>query len=155
MIKDLSSLPETEKIRWVVRWYQMSRKQRKAEDMPTTAMHVAAMFGVTRDTLNRWRDDFEKLVAHDISTATIADKAKNLDDSMHEEGMEGRSKAAELWYKRQGLLVDKSKVEVEHTFGPNDYYEVFQRLKDICDGCLHIPDGGVCPLLKRPPTLLG
>jgi len=75
----------------------------RADRVPKQKRDLARVLGVSPSLLQKWDEKYRELEA-----TRLVDQIKAMDAAMFEAGTGKRVvSAAELWYKRQGLLVEK------------------------------------------------
>jgi len=96
------------KIRAFIEWCALSKDDRK----PEKQVEFAKLIGVNVDTLSDWKKRtgfFDEVDA--IRDQRFRKYITDLDYAMVQAGLRGNPKAAELFYKRYGYLVERSIVE--------------------------------------------
>jgi len=131
-------------------WHPLTEDEREARGWPITLKAMAAYLGMSYDQLRTWNRVVKKADSLDA-------RIKAVDDRSYKKAVADKStpRDREVFYKRRGLLVDKSEQKVEHSFGPSDYIEIARRIWEDIEGRIPEQCRGSCPLLSGRSLLLG
>ena len=114
---DCKGLRDYRKIRVFIEWCAISEDERK----PKTQREFAEVIGVNPDTLSDWKkregffDEVDKL-----RDQWFRKYVTEIDYAMVKAAKAGNPKAAEIFYKRYGYLVEKHVVEQQPDFDENE-----------------------------------
>lgn len=91
------------------------------ERQPPTQKELARELGCTEQTLINWRKKLTETVPLDLEA-----RIQRMDDSLYNDAMKtgATAKMKELWYKRFGLLVDKSEQKVKFELTADEHFSI-------------------------------
>jgi hypothetical protein len=149
------------------KWNDLSFLQKKNMGEPLTLKEWAEKNGIHIGTARKWVKEapikleiIDKPIPAEwkkeepVLDKRVEEQVKKMDSVLFEKALESRSAQERmLFYKRHGLLVDKSESTVKTELNASDYYRLYEQLKDLVIGCPHVRNGGVCPLLQGPTLL--